>query len=980
MADPVSAVIAVVSVFSSSAGAAAAAWAAAAPLTVAALNVAAGLAVSSLLTPKVPGYADAGAQLEFQADPNAGIPIVFGRTCVAGSLALQYPSGPKNKHLNMIGVYSGCGPIGGVDAVEMSDAPFTYNNATGKVLTGKFKDRMWYKTALGNPVSPALTQPAEPATDSPLPQWSAAHKMSGFAQFWLDCEYDGEVWTTAIEPRVVIRGVATYDPRQDDTYPGGAGPMRADDCLTWAYSNCPIRAALSYYLGYHYTVDGKRRRMGGVGIPSSGIDMASFVEAMNVSDANGWTIGCRITTLDAKWDTGKRLLKTASAEPVAQSGMLGVRIDAPRTSLATVTGDDLAAPFSVPATKTRRDRVNAIIPRYRSEDHKWEIVPGGVVEVASYQALDGGLRQKEIEYSFCQDARQAGQLAAYDLVNAREFGPISIQCKPWLVGYRPGDAITLNIPEAGLNNQLVIIKRRQFDPMGATVTLTVESETTAKHAFALGRTDQPPPTPGLTTPDFATIPAPQAGQWTAALGTDTGGLPSITVTGSASDNAFATQVVFEWRTDSAAPWRQAGTCPASQTSFVISGLGGGVTYEVAVSYVTIYAGPGARLILDPLATNPAVIDRATDTDNVAGRPSTQVIEDIDLNAQTLLGYLMDVQDLRDYVDGLIYVDGQPVNAVVAEQITEVMNEVQALAQKLALTGVAFNNGSAWVLRGDIAIGDETKVLSQQLTQLRASIDDNYAEITENLGVVVSPAGGAVATAVQLLDVNGHVVGQKATNNGVTGKIRFNYDSFEMYTPDGDLIFVADDDGVTMPHVTVTGKLKVDTIEPVQTGYESIKLLSQAQAFGNIEYVNDTNGNYCAPFTGYPSGRERFVQMCELGNSASLDPAKRIRNGTRTFVVSGSASVDAYCSVWYQVYNPATSSWGAPVYVARGVDNASGVGNVTVPGGVDITIPPNGSVRFYLSVNRGGLGSDAWDAATGNRSMENLNLLVTSVNF
>src|SRR3546814_4482313 len=91
-------------------------------------------------------------------------------------------------------------------------------------------------------------------------------------------------------------------------------------------------------------------------------------------------------------------------------------------------------------SKSRRDRFNTVIPRFRDEDSDWQIVSGAPISVPDYVTADGGRRTKEITYQLVQrftgetGSIQAGQLAAYDIVNSREAGPISFTTGPQWIG------------------------------------------------------------------------------------------------------------------------------------------------------------------------------------------------------------------------------------------------------------------------------------------------------------------------------------------------------------------------------------------------------------------------------------------------------------------------------------------------------------------------------------------------------------------
>jgi hypothetical protein len=81
------------------------------------------------------------------------------------------------------------------------------------------------------------------------------------------------------------------------------------------------------------------------------------------------------------------------------------------------------------------------------------------------------------------------------------------------MGYKAGDCLTVDEPEFGLNSQKVLITSRQVDPATAAATLTLRSETDAKHDFALGKTGTPPPTPSLTGVDPSIVQPPDIANW-----------------------------------------------------------------------------------------------------------------------------------------------------------------------------------------------------------------------------------------------------------------------------------------------------------------------------------------------------------------------------------------------------------------------------------------------------------------------------------
>ncbi len=511
--------------------------------------VAAGLSFASQLLTKPPTVASAGSQTEWTSDLNAPIPIVFGRTGVGGQIIYRKSDGASKKFQYITSILSGCGPIHSIEKTFVDKKVTTF---TGGNADSALHNRVYQFEQLGLCPEPGVMMGFGSA-----PGLTSAHKLSGYAAvqniFTFDGESEDRPFTQIPRIQWVPHGVMCYDPRQDSTYPGGSGSQRWNDQTTWAISYNGWVQATTYALGWFHGPN--NIRVGGVGMPITSIDLASFIEAANIADANGWKSGGRVVSTDNKWEVLKALCQAGGGEPVRLGATLSCVINAPRVSIGTITRDDAIGPVSITTTQTRRDRVSGIVPIYRSEDHFFEQVPAGVVRNATYLAQDGGKeRTREVTYAMVQceagdTPDQAAQLAAYDIANAREAGPAVFPLKLRWLGYRAGDCLTIeDTPEFGhLAGKNVLVMRRQLDPESGGVTLTLREETPGKHTWALGLTGTPAPTTELNTaPDRA---APDAGDWTATphvasvSGTQSG---SIEIVG-AVDDASATKVLFEYR-------------------------------------------------------------------------------------------------------------------------------------------------------------------------------------------------------------------------------------------------------------------------------------------------------------------------------------------------------------------------------------------------------------------------------------------------
>ena len=404
-------------------------------------------------------------------------------------------------------VLSCCGPIQsmGNTLIEFETTSFTGSLGSVQEASGYYENYLYHDQQLGaRPESDALQAPAGWGTPT---NWGASYKLSGFAAVGWSLEWSkkGKRFGGGQIPRLgkVPQGVKVYDPRLDTTYPGGSGSHRIDDETTWAYSANPALHALTYAYGRLMNDE----PIFGLRLFDEGaIDVAAFVAWANVCDANAWTANGTIYEPGDKWNNLKRICEAGAAQPVPGS-VLSVDYQAPRTSLYTVTKDDLSGPVRSSLGKGWKNRHNVMVARYRSAAHQWGYVQAGEVRVTDFVTADGEDKIDERQFDLVTSVDQVTELATYDLYQRREAGPIVLRCKPHMRLYRPGHCLTL-AAELGAHPSgavKVVIRRRSVDVVSGEVTLTCELETDAKHTAALGLTGTAPAT--VTWPTNAEIGA-----------------------------------------------------------------------------------------------------------------------------------------------------------------------------------------------------------------------------------------------------------------------------------------------------------------------------------------------------------------------------------------------------------------------------------------------------------------------------------------
>lgn len=593
--------------------------------TLATIGTVAGLtaAVAGLgagLLARRPTFSAEGNPLQFQTNPQSGLPYPIGRTRFSGLRihadtydGSTFESEGKDDVLAFAVMLGAGGEMEEIESFKADKQAVTF--AADGNATGSFANYMAQKVSLGVAGASAL---ALAFGGGNFPGWTTDHKLSGIAHALWDLRFDpeGNKYGAGVPvPEWIGKWVKVYDPRLDSTYPGGSGSHRALDESTYEWSENPALHALTWALGRWQ--NGKRTL--GIGAPIDNIRVADFVEAANVADANNWACGGVEWSTDNKWTILKKMLQAGGAEPTMAGAMIGCRVNTPRTSIATVSQEDLLDSLIFPTTKSRRDRFNTVIPRYRSEDHDWEIISGEPIQVASYVTEDGGIRVKEIDFPLVQKQagsdegnEQAGHLATYEVVNSRETSGIQFTTGPEFIGIVTGDCITLDVPDHGLDEQPVIVRSRSIDPATLKITFEVETETDAKHAFALGKTAVPPPTYSPTTPDL-TPPTPDASLWSLTAEVTGEVLPSLRLTG-ACEFPGADLVLIQYREDGESDWLTLPPADAgTPVDLYIAGLAGGTAYEVRIAYKSDER-LGPWLTLGPVTT--ATFDLVADFDDL----------------------------------------------------------------------------------------------------------------------------------------------------------------------------------------------------------------------------------------------------------------------------------------------------------------------------------------------------------------------------
>lgn len=680
---------------------------------------------AALMRPNTPS---SGTTLDFKPDPKAPVRGAMGYTALGGNKVFQATWGYKKVAMSL-GVALSLGPIDQITQFRADDSVVTFAGAQQEA-TGFYGGDMWQRTTTGLPSDAALLPPTGLKYGNPgLTGWGSQHAAPGVSfAFWTMVlaknPEDRDIFTNGVpDPRWVGRWMKVWDPRKDSTYPGGSGSQRRDDWRTWAWSENPYVHALAWARGHfkmnlNGSID-RSRRIAGIGAPDAAIDMVAFVEGMNVADANAWTISGEWSTSDSKFQTLVAMLQAGGGEPISRGAQISVMVNAPRVSTYTYTRDDLIGQAEVRPLTPRRDRKNTIVPRYRSEAHGWEYVPAGEVTAQVYRDEDRGEpRSLEIEYVHVRNAKQAGQLAAYDLANLREGLTATLPSKAHLMHVHPGDCITVDVPEVALAGQKFIVRRTTVNHQSASVTLELRAETDGKHAWALGQAAQPAPSPSLSAVDPKYVPPPLTEDWVVTPrppSHDGTSQPVIVVEGIV-DTGDVASVIIEYSLAPDGPWTVGYSGPPmADGRYELTGVEPTTEYWVSVRYVARNGAISDRLVSGPITSGAlsAGIDQAA-------------LDEIRADFDDLFG------PVRDDVDGLVNASAANAAAILKEAQDRAAALLQEAQDRAA------------------AILAERNARGEDIAEVESSIDVIRTDLTAEVSTRTSQIA-AVADSVSLVE-------------------------------------------------------------------------------------------------------------------------------------------------------------------------------------------------------------------------------------
>lgn len=378
--------------------------------------------------------------------------FVYGRTRIGGAVFFE---DNKNPYL-LIGAALSDGVIDAIEQVYFGDVVIPLDvsgNATSATI---YSGKLYLEAALGTD-----TQAASAVILANFPTFDANFRQRGVARavarldWGSDAINNSALWGSTVDPAYIIRGVKVYDPRN--------GAQSPTDKSTWAYSD-----NIALHVAHAIT------NAWGVAMPQSYMNWASVAAAANVCDTTVIYGG-----VSKRMFIGAGVFQSGSdmASQLAQmlSGMDGAILyadgqyklyaDAPRSSVWTITADDILDIPEFPFDNEARERFGAVRAAY------YDATSGGKNTTTTVLELVSGGRETSLALPFTSESHSAQILAYRSLKRSQKSQTFNITVTDAGLWLDPFDVITISDDAMAFLNGAYIVLHAEPAQEGVTLLL-----------------------------------------------------------------------------------------------------------------------------------------------------------------------------------------------------------------------------------------------------------------------------------------------------------------------------------------------------------------------------------------------------------------------------------------------------------------------------------------------------------------------------
>ncbi|MFZ3005851.1 MAG: phage tail protein [Phenylobacterium sp.] len=683
-----------------------------------------------------------------------------------------------------------------------------------------------------------------------------------------------------------IRGKRQYDPRFDDTA-GGSGPQRWGDPSTWVWTNNAAVCRYNWVRGIYALdqVDMPEMLLVGRGLstleapPARVFAYANLCDEMVDDGAGGeeprYCVN-GVIKANEPFIAVEQMFEAAMAGKIIQpDGGVEVEPGQAKTPVFEITDDDLVVGMPVEFNEFGSDsqRVNTVIGRYVEPLQKWADTAAPVQRDLMDIAADGGIRDETLPLSLVTSVGQAQRCARIRLRSARLERTAKVTVPPIFAEGEEGDWIVWR-SRRHTKGEPVVFRIVSFGgDKGWRSTWTLEEIDYDAYGFggsplpASGGSDSATPPPGALTLSGVDAEAIQLAGEDGAL------TPVIRVTWDVPVDAAVQRIRAEVRRSG---YSESAPTQIEAVNAGVADLTNGVVARAVLEVRLVPFGAQGRPIVPSdwiqVTTGSLVASGVT---HIGGRTPEQVLADLAgvaeqgrLLTQAALETSLRLIEERGQLLSETFHRGNRVKRILIDEDVAWEDGDKTFWYRQNGIAILGEDGLSMVLQKDSLVWDEGEgstlashlesVISQIGSDLATAIEETRTWVDEesagaeyiqslnaafggdflgSITTMASVVSGIGATWTLVLDVNGHVSGIRAVNDGDTSSIVILADEFAVTDGTTEIYPFAVVGGEVWATLLRAGGVFADTITATEIVSDSIVKTWDTPLPSTVNYIS-----------------------------------------------------------------------------------------------------------------------------------------------
>lgn len=438
--------------------------------------------------------------------------VIFGRAQTGGTLLWGWNYGGKQKTDNEVVVLAVADHI--CDALEgfwVDDQYYAFAGDGAQpnfVWNGDPKLHVYWRNGTATQTFPAHLMAGGGFT---------ANDLKGVAYVVFDYKFNakGQVFSGRPSFKMLVRGKRLYNPALDSTVPGGSGPQRWNDPATWVWSENAYLCRYNYARGIYALdqVDEPEHLLIGRGLsaveapPERAIpSIAICAEAVPLK-AGGteprYRVGGVVRADESFISVEEMFAASMAGEIVQPEGTVDIAPGVAQAVVATITDADLVEGEPVQKSDFRPgpQRTNSIIPSYIEPAQNWQDHAAPVRRLVSDIIEDRGAHEETLDLSLVTSGTQAQRCGEIRRRRVRREKTRTITLPPWFSHLEEGDWINWTSERFSRGATVTWRIRRHVLTAGRRITLQLEEIAASDYSWTAAADEVTPGTPPPPEPE-----------------------------------------------------------------------------------------------------------------------------------------------------------------------------------------------------------------------------------------------------------------------------------------------------------------------------------------------------------------------------------------------------------------------------------------------------------------------------------------------